>query len=71
MSSKFFSQALWRNKFGHDLSPFSTSQKYAVLEVRAGHFRGFAGFEAKDLIFKATAKDFKLCPRGLHFWLRP
>ena len=28
-----------------------------VLELRTGHFRGLAGFEAK-------AKDLKLCPQG-------
>ena len=33
---------------------------------RTGHFRGLAGFEAKDLTIEAKAKDFKLCPRGLH-----
>ena len=26
------------------------------------------GFEAKDLTFEANAKDFKMCPRGLHLW---
>ena len=40
MSSKIFSQALWRssswNKIGHDLGPFSTSQK-TVLSSSRGH----------------------------------
>ena len=31
---------------------------------RAGHFRGLAGFKAKDLTFEAKAKDFKMCHRG-------
>ena len=69
MSSKFFSLALChssrRNKIGHDLGSFLTSQKNsAVLKPRTGHFGGLAGFEAKDLIFKA--KNFKLYPRALH-----
>ena len=34
---------------------FNNSKNRAVLEPRTGHFRGLAGFEAKD---------FKLCPRG-------
>ena len=74
MPSKFFSQALWRFprqiKVGHNLGPFSTSQNRAVLEPRTGHFQVLAGFEAKaeDLTFEA--KDFKLCPRGLHLWFK-
>ena len=53
-------------KNGYDLGPFLTNQKMVLsrtghfckeLELRAGHFRGLAGFEAKD---------FKLCPRRLH-----
>ena len=40
---------------------FNKSKNSAVLEPRAGHFRGLAGFEVK-------AKDFKLCPRGFHLW---
>ena len=68
MSSKKFLQAFWRssrrNKIGHDFGPFSTSQKGAVFEPKTRHFRELAGFEAKDLTFEA--KDFKLCPGGLH-----
>ena len=30
----------------------------------------FRGLEAKDLTFEAKAKDFKMCPRGLHLWYR-
>ena len=40
------------------------SKNNAVLEPRTGHFRGLAGFEAKDLSFAAKAKDLKMCPRG-------
>ena len=63
---KIFSQGLWhapsRNKIGHNLGPFSTSKKQCCPRARAGHFRELAGLKAK-------AKDFKLCPRGLHLWL--
>ena len=50
MSSKFFSQALWRslrrNNIGHELGPSSTSQKIVLSSSREqGHFRGLAGFE--------------------------
>ena len=27
-----------------------------------------AKVKAEDLIFEAKAKDFKMCPRGLHLW---
>ena len=43
-----------KNKYGHDLGPFSTSQK-----IVPSSSRRLADFEAKD---------FKLCPRGLHLW---
>ena len=39
-------------------------QQFNVLG-QAGHFRGLAGFKAKDLTFEAKAKDFKMCHRGL------
>ena len=42
-----------------DLQTFNNSKKSAVLEPRTG-----AIFE--DLTFEA--KDFKMCPRGLHLW---
>ena len=32
------------------------------------NFRGLEA-KAKDLTFEAKAKDFKMCPRGLHLWL--
>ena len=41
------------------LAIFNKSKNSAVLEWRTGRFRRLAGFEAKD---------FKLCPRGLHLW---
>ena len=47
-----------KNKYGHDLGPFSTNQKIAL----PGCFRELAGFEAKN---------FKLCPRGLHLCALP
>ena len=50
-------------KKAHGHGPFSTIQCH---RPRAGHFRGLAGFKAKDLTFEAKAKDFKTCPRGLH-----
>ena len=46
MSSKIFLRALWRSsrgkEIGHDLGPFSTSQKIVVSSSR-----GLVGFEAK------------------------
>ena len=54
-------RALRQNSNAHCLGSFSTSQKI-VLSSRKGHFRGLAGFKAKDLNFEA--KDFKLCPIG-------
>ena len=38
---------------------FYDSKNSAVLDRGQGYFRRFVGFEAK-------AKDFKMCPRGLH-----
>ena len=45
---------------------FNCSKNSAVLEPRTGQFSTTWGFEAKDLTFEA--KDFKMCPRGLHLW---
>ena len=45
---------------------FNCSKNSAVLEPRTGQFSRTWGFEAKDLTFKAKAKDFKMCPRRLH-----
>ena len=43
---------------------FNNSKNSAVLEPRTGQFSRTWGLEAKDLTFEA--KDFKMCPRGLH-----
>ena len=60
---------------------FNNSKNTAVLEPRTGQFSRTWGLEvkAKNLTFKAKAKDFKMClrgrprgqgrPRGLHLWL--
>ena len=47
---------------------FNNSKNTAVLEPRTGQFSRTWGLEAKanDLTFEAKAKDFKICPRGLH-----
>ena len=49
---------------------FNGSKNSAVIEPRTGQFSRTWGFEAKakDLTFKAKAKDFKMCPRGLYLW---
>ena len=49
---------------------FNNSKNTAVLEPRTGQFSRTWGLEAKakDLTFEAKAKDFKMCPRGLHLW---
>ena len=51
---------------------FNLPKNSAVLEPRTGQFSRTWGLEAKakDLTFeaKAKAKDFKICPRGLHLW---
>ena len=41
---------------------FNNSKNTAVLEPRTGQFLRTWGLETK-------AKDFKMCPRGLHLWL--
>ena len=45
---------------------FNNSKNSAVLKPRTGQFSRTRGLEAKakDLTFEA--KDFKMCPRGLH-----
>ena len=50
---------------------FNNSKNTAVLEPRTGQFSRTWGLEAKakDLTFEAKAKDFKICPRGLHLCL--
>ena len=49
---------------------FNFPKNSAVLEPRTGQFSRTWGLEAKakDLTFEAKAKDFKICPRGLHLW---
>ena len=48
---------------------FNNSKNSAVLKPRTGQFSRTWGLKAKakDLTFEA--KDFKMCPRGLHLWL--
>ena len=53
-----FPRGFWR--FPTKFQRFANS---AVLEPRTGQFSRTLGFVAK-------AKDFKMCPRGLHLWLR-
>ena len=64
---KIFFQAISKKNgleknFSADLQNFNHSKNSAVLEARTGQFSRTWGFEAK-------AKDFKMCPRGLHFCL--
>ena len=44
----------------------NNSKNSVVLEQRTGQFSRTWGFDAKDLTFEA--KDFKMCPQGLHLW---
>ena len=59
MSSKFFSQALWRssrrNKIDHDLGPFSTSQKLVLQRRKPVGSRFF------DRPVKPVEKPVKVC----------
>ena len=81
---KFFSGVLQKieikkglqKHFSGNLQNFNDSKNSAVLEPRTGQFSRTWGFEATDLTFEAMnltfeakAKDFKMCPRGLHLWL--
>ena len=68
-------QAIFMNKcfpkiFSSAPQNFNNSKNSAVLEPRTGQFSRTWGLEAKaqDLTFEAKAKDFKMCPRGLHLW---
>ena len=71
-SSKIFSSDLHKKRFPKNFSSapqnFNNSKNSAVLEPRTGQFSRTWGLEAKakDLTFEA--KDFKMCPRGLHQW---
>ena len=49
---------------------FDNSKNSAVLEPKTGQFSRTWGLEAKakNLTFEAKAKDFEICPRGLHLW---
>ena len=71
---KNFSSDLHKKRFPKNFSSasqnFNNSKNSAVLEPRTGQFSRTWGLEAKakDLTFEAKAKDFKMCPRGLHLW---
>ena len=65
---KFFFQAISTKKrfpknFSSAPQNFNIPKNSAVLEPRTGQFPRTWGLEAK-----AKAKDFKMCPRGLHLW---
>ena len=74
---KFFSGDLQKrnqNKvvqifFSGNLQNFNNSKNSAVLEPRTGQFSRTWGFEAKakNLTVEAKIKNFKMCPRELHF----
>ena len=69
-SQKFFKRSPQKNVFQKNFSStpqnFNNSKSSAVLKPRTGQFSRTWGLEAKakDLTFEA--KDFKMCPRGLH-----
>ena len=67
---KNFSSDLHKKTFSKNFSSaprnFNNSKNSAVLEPRIGQFLRTWGLKAKDLTFEA--KDFKMCPRGLHLW---
>ena len=69
---KNFTGDLHKKRFPKNFSSapqnFNNSKNSAVLKPRTGQFSRTWGLEAKDLTFKAKAKDFKMCPRGLHLW---
>ena len=83
--TKIFQAISTKNRFPKKFSSasqnFNNSKNSAVLDPRTGQFSRTWGLEAKakDLIFEAKAKDFKICPRGrprgqgrprgLHLWL--
>ena len=70
----FFRQSPQKNVFQiifQVLHKILTIQKIVLSSSRGqANFRGFEpwGLEAEDLTFTAKAKDFKMCPRGLHLW---
>ena len=59
---------VFQKSFSSAPQNFNDSNNSAVLEPRTGQFSRTWGLEAKDLTFEAKAKDFKMCPRGLHLW---
>ena len=65
-SQKFFKRSPQKKRFSKNFSSapqnFNNSKNSAVLEPRTGQYSRTWGLEAK-------AKDFKICPRGLHLWL--
>ena len=72
--TKIFQAISTKKRFPKNFSTapqnFNIPKNSAVLEPRTGQFSRTWGLKAKakDLTFeaKAKAKDFKICPRGLH-----
>ena len=68
--TKIFQAISTKKRFPKNFSTapqnFNIPKNTAVLEPRTGQFSRTWGLEAKDLTFEAKAKDFKMCPRGLH-----
>ena len=59
-SRSFWRSPRWSKKKSLNHGPFLTIQNIVLSSAEdKGHFWGLVGFEAK-------AKDFKMCPRGLH-----
>ena len=66
-SQKFFRRSPQKNVFQkivQALHKILTIQKLVLSSSRGQ--ANFRGLEAKDLTFEANAKDFRMCPRGLH-----
>ena len=65
--TKIFQAISTKKRFPKNFSTapqnFNFPKNSAVLEPRTGQFSRTWGLEAK-----AKAKDFKICPRGLHLW---
>ena len=68
-SQKFFKRSPQKNVFQEifqALHEISTIQLIVLSSSRGqANFRGLEA-KAKDLTFEAKAKEFKMCPRGLH-----
>ena len=56
-----FSKKRSSKNFSGDLQNLNNSKSSAVLEPRTGQYSRTGGFEG-------MAKDFKMCPRGIHLW---